>query len=578
MKYRFNWNAPIIYSRHEPNTFYHAANILFKTTDLGKSWTAVSPDLTRNDSTRLGWGGAPYTNEGAGGENYCTISYVIESPHEKGVMWVGSDDGLVHLTRDGGKTWTNVSPRDLGESLVNCIEVSPHDKATAYLATTRYKFNDFAPAIYKTTDYGKTWTKIVNGIPNGAFTRAVREDSDRKDLLFAGTETGLYVSFTGGSQWIPFQLNLPISPITDLKVHQGDLIAATSGRSFWILDDLGLIRQYSDKLSKDSLALYTPEDTYRVSGRSALDKVADDDDADESDYTRLGFAGTNPASGVVIYYQLPATVDTSAALTLDILSASGEVIRSFSSKKDKKFVSFPGGPAPEPTLPVKPGLNRFVWDMRTETLPAVANVLIEGSYQGRRVAPGTFQARLQTGAQAQTVAFRVLPDPRIGAAPEEYARQEKAILAVENDVRDIHQSVVRMRKAQKQISDLMELLEDKAAMKAVLDSGKAVVAKIKNWEEKLIQPKSQSNDDVINFENKLSADFMFLKGEMDANVPFVTTGQQERYTELNAEWQRLRAEMDALVREDITQFNTLCRQLQLDKITVPDVAGAAAAK
>jgi len=575
MKYRFNWNAPIIWSKHEPNAYYHAGNRLFKTTDLGKTWKPVSPDLTRNDTTKLGWGGAPYTNEGAGGENYCTLSYVLESPFEKGVIWVGSDDGLVHLTRDGGATWTNVTPKGLDETLINSIEVSPHDKATVYIATTRYKVNDFAPSIYKTTDYGKSWTKIVNGIPNGAYTRVVREDSVRKGLLFAGTETGLYLSFDAGNQWVPWQLNLPLTPITDLKVHHGDLIAATAGRSFWILDDLGLLRQFDEKKLKDSLLVYQPEDAYRVSGSSTMDEVKSEDDDEEESPLRYGQTGTNPSTGVVLYYQLPQKPDTSQTLTMEILDGQGKVLRKFSSKKDKKFVAFPGGPSPNPVLPQQTGLNRFVWDMRTETLPAVEKVFIEGSYQGRKVAPGTYQARLKAGKQEQTVSFRVLPDPRLQATPADYEAQQKTMIAIEDGVKEIHQGVNRMRKAQKQLSELIDVLEDQDALKSVADSGKALQKKLKAWEAKVIQPKSESNDDVINFENKLSADYIFLKGELDVNTPYVTTGQQERLSELNAQWQALRTEMNKLVEGDLARFNALCRQKQLEKITLPPAVEAA---
>ncbi len=574
MKYRFNWNAPIIWSKHEPNAFYHAGNRLFKTTDMGKNWSIVSPDLTRHDSTKLGWGGAPYTNEGAGGENYGTIAYVLESPAEKGVIWTGSDDGLVYLTRDGGTSWTNVTPTGLSETLINCIEVSPHNKATAYIATTRYKFNDFAPAIYKTTDYGKTWTKIVTGIPYGAFSRVVREDPERKDLLYAGTETGLYISYNGGANWRAGQLNLPVSPVTDLKVHQGDLIAATAGRSFWILDDLGPIRQYNEKAGNDSLLVYKPEDAYRVSGGSALDKVSTDDDDEDAGSSpgRNGFAGVNPATGVVLYYQLPAKVDTSATLTIEIQSAQGAVIRTFSNKKDKKFVQFPGGPSPEPTLLMKPGLNRFVWDMRTETLPAIEKVFIEGNYSGRKVSPGAYGAIVKLGKQTKSVLFNILPDPRINATAADYEQQQKTLLGIEQGVKEIHQGVNRMRKAQKQINDLVDLIDDKPNLKAVADSGRAVAKRIKLWEEKVIQPRSQSNDDVINFENKLSADYIFLKGETDTNIPYVTAGQKERLSELNAIWQPLKTDMNALIQNDISRFNAQCRQLQLEKITVLDVA------
>src|SRR2546423_49081 len=297
IKYRFNWNAPIIWSKHEPNTFYHGAQYLLKTSDWGKTWKEVSPDLTRNEKDKQGRAGGPYTNEEVGAENYGTLAYIAESPHEKGVIWTGSDDGFVELTRDGGVTWKNVTPSGLAECLINAIEVSPHDKATAYIATTRYKFNDFRPGIYKTTDYGAHWTKIDNGIPANAFTRVVREDNVRKDLLFAGTELGLFISWDGGKNWAPFQLNLPITPITDLRVHQGNLIAATSGRGFWILDDL--ISHRHSRTAVSALSIYQPSGSYLVNSSSDLDETSEEFTG--ANRTR----GVNPATGVVIYYNLP---------------------------------------------------------------------------------------------------------------------------------------------------------------------------------------------------------------------------------------------------------------------------------
>jgi photosystem II stability/assembly factor-like uncharacterized protein len=567
MKYRFNWNAPIIYSQRE-KAYYHAGNVVFKTTDLGKNWTAISPDLTRRDTTKLGLGGAPYTNEGAGGENYATIAYLLESPLEAGVLWAGSDDGLVHLTRDGGKTWTNVTPTGLEETLVNSIEVSPHDKATAYIATTRYKVNDFRPALYKTTDYGKTWTRINKGIPDGAFTRVVREDSQRKGLLYAGTETGLYVSYDGGAQWSPMQLNLPVTPITDLKIHQNDLIASTAGRSFWILDDLGPLRQHNAALSRDSLHLYTPEDTYRVSGRSTLDKVEDEEN-EAVGIGRSGSSGTNPATGVVLYYQLPTKADTSQTLTLEILNAKGEVVRSYSSQEDKEFEEYPGGPSPDPVLPLKPGLNRFVWDLRAETLPGVPKVFIEGSYDGRKIAPGTYTARLKYQKQEKQATFRVLPDPRINATAADYEDQQQTLVAIETSVKEIHESVLSMRKVRKQLTEVADLLKGKPELKEVTDSAKQLVKKLKTWEDKLVQNKSESNDDVINFLNMLSADYIFVRGELDTNVPFVTNGQKQRIAELDSQWQKLKAEMKQLVGTDLAAFNALTRQKGLEKVLVP---------
>ncbi|HEV9038447.1 MAG TPA: hypothetical protein VGQ51_17545 [Puia sp.] len=567
MKYRFNWNAPIIYSRWERGAFYHGGNRLFKTTDMGRNWEVVSPDLTRHDTAHMGTSGVPYTNEGAGGENYCTLAYVLESPLEKGVIWTGSDDGVVSLTRDGGKTWSNVTPAGLAECLVNCIEVSPFDKATAYIATTRYKFNDLAPGLYKTSDYGRTWKKIDNGIPMGAYTRAIREDDVRPGLLYAGTETGLYMSTDGGAHWQQLQLNLPVTPITDLKIHQGNMIAATMGRGFWILDDLSALRQMVMGGSRKDLVLYTPGDAYRVSGNSTLDKVVKDAGLERP---RPALAGTNPATGVVMYYQLPEGRDSGKKLTLEILDEGGHLVRRYSTKGDSTLVSFEGGPSPDVTMTDRVGLNRMVWDMRYPTVPGVPTVFIEGSYEGRKAAPGVYRARLTYDTSVRTATFRVLADPRIAATAADYAEQQEWQARVEDGIRDIHGSVLRLRKVRRQISEVAELLGSRQDMKEVVDSGRKINARLLKWEEELVQNKAQSNDDIINFINKLSADYIFLKGEMDANVPYVTQGQKTRYAELDAQWKVLRAQMNGLLEKDVKGFNALCREKALEKVIVPE--------
>ncbi len=561
MKYRFNWNAPIIYSAHEPNTFYHAGNVIFKTTDKGKTWATISPDLTRHDTTKMVISGAPFTNEGAGGENYGTIAYLKESPLEKGVFWTGSDDGLVHLTRDGGKTWVNVTPKGLEECLVNSIEVSPHDKATAYIATTRYKFNDFRPSIYKTTDYGKSWKKITDGIANDAFTRVVREDAAQKDLLFAGTETGLYISYNGGAAWSAFQLNLPVTPISDLMVHQGDLLAATQGRSFWILDDLSMLRKYNKQLSAKDFTLYQPEDTYIVAGGSTLDKVEELVDSKQP-------TGTNPASGVVLYYQLPANTPKDSLVTLEILDQQGKLIREYSNKADANFTAYPGGPSADPLLTSKPGLNRFVWDMRYASLPGVPTAFMPNSYIGHKAAPGTYQARVKAGNQEKLVSFKTLADPRLDVTPKEYEAQQRILISLEDGVRDIHESVLRMRRVKDQVNTLLALLQDKPEFKNVTTQGKELVKKLTDWEEELIQNRSKSNNDFLNFESKLSAHFLHLKDDMDTAVPFVTKSQEERLAELTASWSKAKSQMTELVQKDVAAFNQLAKQADLEKITV----------
>lgn len=563
MKYRFNWNAPILHSRHEIGTFYHGGNVLFKTTDYGRTWTALSGDLTRNDKSKQGMSGVPYTNEGAGGENYGTLAYAIESPFEKGVFYTGSDDGLVHLTKDGGQTWTNVTPAGLPECLVNCIEVSPHDRATVYIACTRYKENDFSPMLYKSSDYGKTWKPIHAGIPNGAYTRCLREDDVRKGLLYVGTETGLYVSFNDGNNWTQLQMGLPITPITDLKVHQGDLLAATMGRSFWVLDDLTVLRNYDTDNNAFNFKLYPVEKVIRTSGGGGLGNGS------ETPTRRGGFVGTNAVNGAVLYYQLPKSVDKDTTLTLEIKDSNGQLVRRYSSKEDNDFVEFPGGPDSEPILPAKAGLNRFVWNLRHSTLPGVPRVFIEGNYDGRRVAPGTYTATFSLGTQTLSTTIEVAPHPKIKATPAEYAEQQQWQKKVDDECAEIHQSVLRMRKVRNQVESLIGLLGDGTERTALKKQGQALKEKMVKWEEELVQNKAQSNDDIINYVNKLSADYIFLHGEMDANIPFVTEGQKQQYTALNTRWLPLRQQMQDILRNEVTAFNAACQRADVQAIMEP---------
>ena len=554
MNYRFNWNAPIIHSIHEPGIFYHAGNILFKTTDMGKSWTAISPDLTTHDTSKMGMSGTPYTNEGAGGENYCTISYVIESPLEKGVFYTGSDDGLVHITKDGGATWTNITPDGVKGTLVNAIEVSPFDKATAYIAVNKYKFNDFTPLIYKTTDYGKTWIKITEGIPYGAYARVVREDNEVKDLLYAGTETGFYISYNGGKAWKQLQLNLPVTPITDLKLHQNHLLASTQGRAFWVLDDLTALRKNAASI-KTETALLPVNNVVRVAGSSPLDRQFEEDE----DPIEINTTAVNPATGAVIYYHIQ-NKDSVKSATIEILNANQKLVRTYYMEKPKGNTSNNQLEA-DPKIEIRSGLNRFVWDLREVNLPSIENVIIEGSMGGRTVIPGKYEVRLTINGKAETTSFEVLADPRLTASENEYKAQDNLSKLTSDDIEAIHVSVVQMRKIQDQLNQFVNRAEGIAALDSLAAKAKAIVKNIKTWEEQLIQAKSQSNDDVINFVNKLSANIVFVKGEIEsANTPYVTKGQQKRYEELHAEWKKYEAQKQALLAGEIAAFNEACRK------------------
>ena len=554
MKYRFNWNAPIIRSMHE-DAFYHAGNILFKTTDLGKSWKAISPDLTTHDTSKMGISGTPYTNEGAGGENYCTIAYVMESPHEKGVIYTGSDDGLVHITKDGGATWTNITPDGVKGALVNAIEVSPFDKATAYIAVTKYKFNDFTPLMYKTTDYGKTWTKLVDGIPYGAFVRVVREDNTIKDLLYAGTETGFYISYNGGINWKPLQLNLPIVAITDLKVHQNKLLASTQGRAFWVLDDLTPIRKAASNLNV-SFSLLPVSNVYRLNMSSPLDRQFNEDE----NPIKINTTMVNPASGAVVYYHIQ-NKDSVKKLSIEVVDAANNIIRSFYNEKPSLITSN-NSKEGDPKVELRNGLNRFVWDLRYANLPSINNVYIEGSNAGRKVIPGEYTIRLKINEEEQAVKFKVLADPRFNATAAEFEAQDHLSKLTSDDVTAIHVSVVQMRKVQDQLNQFTKRAEGNKALDSLTAKANEINKVIKAWENDLIQSKSQTNDDVINFINKLSANFIFLKGEIEgsASIPYVTEGQLKRYDELHAEWVKLKKQKEDLLANEIKNFNEACRK------------------
>ncbi len=545
MRYRYNWNAPIVWSRHEPDTYYHGAQYLLRTRDKGLTWEEISPDLTRNEKEKQGKGGGPYTNEAVGAENYGTLSYVSESPHEKGLIWTGSDDGLVHLTRDGGRTWRNVTPPGLPECLINAIEVSPHDPATVYIATTRYKFNDHTPGLYKSTDYGNTWTAINQGIPAGAFTRVVREDHERKDLLFAGTETGILISWDGGTRWYPFQLNLPVTPITDLRIHQDDLIAATSGRSCWILDDLPLLRQYHP--DSKGFTLFRPQETRLLTGRSELD--GNTEQFSGAHPTR----GVNPPTGAVLYYHLPEQLADKQPLTLTITDARNKVVRVFSSIPDTAFLAYDGGPPAPPTLSKRPGLNRFVWDLRHTTLPGVPHVYIEGSYRGHKVSPGTYTATLRTDSMSRTTTVLVLPNPQYEVDDASYQAYDSFMDTLEHTLTRLHLSVQTMDERRKRLEDLLPLLPDSAA--ALRKDAVRLLDRMREWDQAMVQRKSKAYDDVENFPNKFTAEYLFLLNQTESDIPRVNQGSRQQFEALQPVALSFESQARQILSSDIPRLN-----------------------
>ncbi len=547
MKYRFNWNAPIIWSRHEPNTFYHAAQCLLRTRNMGKTWEEISPDLTRNEKEKQGKMGGPYTNEAVGAENYGTISYVAESPLEPGVLWVGTDDGLVQLTRDFGKTWTNVTPKNMPETLVNAIEISPHDKGTVYLATTRYKFNDLAPALYKTTDYGKNWVNISNGIPYGAYTRVIREDTQRKGLLFAGTETGLYVSFNGGLQWQRLQLNLPVTPVTDLMIHHNNLIVATMGRAIWILDDLTVIRQYQPDDVKGKL--YQPTDAVLGNWYSALNDPPEDFEGAHP------YLGVNPVNGVTVYYYLPDKLPDSVHLSLIISDEKGYVVRTFTSKPDETFRQYDGGPRAEPRLTRYKGMNRFVWDMRHATMPGIPEAYIEGSYRGHKVMSGTYSIELKFADKTWKTIASIKPNPLYNIPVEQYVEYDTFMRKLEAELTEMHRKVNALFKAQQQLQELLNDLKRGRYAQTLINDTEALLRKMRAWDEDMVQRKSKAYDDAENFPNKFTANFLFLINQTESDIPRVNEPSRQRYAELHADWEELNKRYQEIITYDLPSLN-----------------------
>lgn len=554
MKYRFNWNAPIVNSPHDPNTIYHAGNVVFKTTNWGQSWEVISPDLTRNDTTKQGASGGPFTNEGAGGENYNTIYYLIESALEKGVIYTGSDCGLVHITKDGGKTWQNVTPSGLPESMIHSIEVSPHDKGTAYISASRYKFNDYSNMTYKTTDYGKSWTKISNGVDKDDFIKVIREDRKVKDLLYAGAERGFYVSFNGGSQWNKLQLNLPVVPVTDLALHDNDLIASTAGRAFWILDDLNAIQQ-SKGVFTGNVKLYNSKPTYRMT--SSFPSWIEVPPG----------VGQNPANGVILSYYLKDKADTNK-VTLEIMDAGGKKIRSYTNKKDESFKPFAGGPPAPQVIPSEAGINRFAWDLRGEHVKEVPNAFLYGDYRGHQVSPGKYKARVTYKGEVSEIEFDLIPDPRTSGTPEQWAAQQQFLDQVEASIGEIHDAINSMRKVKKQVEAYNEMLKASDSYKDLVETGKALIKKMDAWESNLIETRQKNFQDVINWPSKLNAEYFQLLGVADASEPAVTQGARDRYNDLQKLWGQYKAELDGLVSEDVAAFNAKFKEMNVPALVV----------
>ena len=556
LKYRFQWNFPILFSPHDPNTIYAGGNVLFKSTSEGQRWQAISGDLTRNDKSKQGSSGGPITKDNTSIEYYGTIFTAMESPVEKGVIWVGSDDGLVHVTRDDGKNWQNVTPKGMPEWIqINSIDVSSIQPGTAYVAATMYKLDDNKPYLYKTSDYGKTWKKITNGIPDTAFTRVIREDPNRRGLLYAGTETGMYVSFDDGDNWQSLQLNLPVVPITDLAVHkrERDLVVATQGRSFWVLDDMTLLHQMADAAKADAF-LFKPEDAYKMPGGGGQLPPG-------------ATVGQNPPAGAVIHYYLKSKPTTD--LTIEILDSAGKSIKKFTAKAPTPQAGGgqeEAGGRGQPRPPTEAGINRFVWDFRyADATRFPGMILWAGETRGPRAVPGTYQVKLTVGGNTMTQSFEVKKDPRVETTQEDFAKQFDLLMKIRDKLTETHEAILKIRDLRKQIDDVTSRMKDQ---QAIMDAAKSLKANLTAIEETLYQTKNQSSQDPLNFPIRLNNKLAALAGVVAAADAAPTDQSFVIYDELVAKINEQLQKLDQVIKTELPAFNKLVRDQNIPAVIV----------
>jgi photosystem II stability/assembly factor-like uncharacterized protein len=559
MKYRFQWNFPMIFSPNDPDLLYAGGNELFTSTNQGQSWKSISPDLTRNDKSKQGPAGGQITKDNTAVEYYDTIFTIAESTVKKGVIWTGSDDGLVYVTQDAGKNWSKVTPTGIPEWIqINSIEPSPFDAGTAYVAATMYKLDDFSPYLYKTTDYGKTWTKIDSGIPKGAFTRVIREDPNKKGLLFAGTETGIYISFNDGAKWQPIQLNLPITPVTDMafQKRENELVVATQGRSFWIMDDMNVIQQLGT-----TPVLFKPKDTYRMAGGRGFGGG------------RGGGAamGQNPPSGSVIYYNL---ADKPTEASLEFLDAKGGLIRKFTNHAEKKEEVLAGSAEEEdfaarfagPTsIPAEKGMNKFIWDLHYEDAKRFPGMILwAGSTRGPIIIPGAYTAKLTVDGKSYTQTFEAKKDPRIATTPEDFQSQLEIELQIRDKLTKTHEAIINIRSIRKQIDELAARIENKN----VIEKAKALAAELSSVEEALYQTKNRANEDPLNFPIRLNNKMASLLGAIQSADARPTQQEQQVFEDINTGINGQLKKLDVIFTKDVPAFNKFVKDQDVPAVSI----------
>jgi photosystem II stability/assembly factor-like uncharacterized protein len=563
LEHRFQWTAPVMISPHDPNTLYHGGEMLFKTTDGGVHWSAISPDLTRNDKSKQKVSGGDITLDDSGTEYYDTIFALAESPITKGLIWVGTDDGLVQLTKDEGKSWSNVTSKDWPEwSRISLIDPSPFDPGTAYVAVDRHQFDDLRPYIFKTSDYGKTWTKITQGIPDTTFVRAVREDPKKKGLLYAGTEMGVFVSFDDGAHWRALKLNLPTVPVHDLTVKDDDLVLATHGRAFWILDDVSPLRQYSDELAQKSEHLYAPSTAYRIQAGASNPRHPSK------------VAGQNPPAGAVIYYYLKDAPKANTEAKLEILDSSGKVIRKYSSTEYNTLDEplDPDDKKPEKQLKPEAGLNRFVWDLRYEEARHVPGYFLYEYGSGARgpvAVPGHYQVRLTVGGQTESAGFDLKLDPRVHVTQEDLQAQFDLLVETRDELSRVYDAVNQMQDVRLQLSGLKRRLPENASTKNITNAADELEKKLVGVRDQMINLDITANEDSLAYPPQLDAKLAYLAMDASSADSAPTESEMRELQKLKRQSGELLARWDDLQRRDLADFQKLAAQGSLSTVVVP---------
>ena len=582
-EYRFQWTYPIVFSPHNSDILYACGNVVFKTENGGQSWEPISPDLTLAEPETIEPSGGPITHDLAGAEMYATIFAFAACPHEEGVLWAGSDDGLIHVSKDGGGKWANVTPPDMEKfTQVTCIEASPHAAGTVYVSAARHKMGDYGPYLYKTSDYGQSWEKITTGLPEDDFCRVIREDKTVQGLLFTGTELGIYVSFDDGANWQPLQNNLPPTPIYDFVIKENDLVIGTHGRSFWILDDITPLQQLRGEVLTAEKALLKPRDvvrtpkplfsdvfdssvgkSYHVTLGQNATFVSKKDEFGQNHRTLLD-AGEDAPWGVTIHYYLKET--PSEPLTLEILNADGKVINTFTSEKPEGHKE--DEPLKELLVPNKAGMNRFQWDMKQAKGVDIESSDMHQPPNDLLSPPGSYQVRLSCGAWSQTESFTLLKDPRIDMSEAQFAEQFRFLEEIQAKRNEIHTAVNQIRTAKSQIDGWIGRMSEHAEAARIKEMGDGVKERLGEIEAELISVELKGRGDLLNVPLKLAEKMAALPAVVGGSDNPPTAQSYAVYKKLSGQADSQLENLSEIFETNLSAFNKLMQELAVPAVVI----------